>query len=335
MEIPETRGPLSESLVEHLLDSTDELQAPAAPSVDPLVDEDLQLSLYLIHELSYGGLEGVGDDREWLPSLIGFRSSLEQAMLEALFDRVGPPAPAPASATGVGEAIFSVVEADDGPPLARFIERHADLDQVREFVIHRSAYQLKEADPHTFAIPRIRGAAKAAMVEIQADEYGGGDPDRMHSALFARTMRALGLDDSFGAYLERIPATSLATVNLISLFGLRRRWRGALVGHLACFEVTSPGPNRRYAKGLRRLGQGPDATEFYDEHVEADSVHENIAAYDLAGGLARQEPQLAGDILFGVRALLHCENLFAGHILDAWQHRRSSLLDQRPAQAVA
>ena len=32
------------------------------------------------------------------------------------------------------------------------------------------------------------------------------------------------------------------------------------------------------------------ATDFFDEHVEADAVHENIAAVDLAGGLARQEP---------------------------------------------
>jgi Iron-containing redox enzyme len=48
------------------------------------------------------------------------------------------------------------------------------LAQLREFAIHRSAYQLKEADPHTWAIPRLTGAVKAAMVEIQADEYGDG-----------------------------------------------------------------------------------------------------------------------------------------------------------------
>ena len=76
--------------------------------------------------------------------------------------------------------------ADDARPLSRYVAAQATLEQFREFVIHRSAYQLKEADPHTFAIPRIRGQAKAAMVEVQADEYGGGDPERMHSRLFAR-----------------------------------------------------------------------------------------------------------------------------------------------------
>ena len=91
---------------------------------------------------------------------------------------------------------------------------------------------------------------------------------------------------------------------LMSFFGLHRRRRGAIAGHLAVLETTSSEPMRRYAAGLRRLGFGEDATRFFDEHVEADSVHENIAAYDMAQGLAVAEPDLTADILFGARALL-------------------------------
>src|SRR6201999_1753425 len=100
-----------------------------------------------------------------------------------------------------------------------------------------------------------------------------------------------------------MPAGPLATVNLMSLFGLHRRLRGAIVGHLALFEMTSSIPNRRYANGLRRLGFDADATAFYDEHVVADAVHENVAAVDLAGGLARQQPELAADVLWGAAGL--------------------------------
>ena len=147
----------------------------------------------------------------------------------------------------------------------------------------------------------------------------------MHSRLFAKTMAALGLDDGENAYLGLIPGPTLATVNLMSALGLRRSRRGAIVGHLAMFEMTSAGPNRRYGNGLRRLGFGPEAADFYDEHVEADSVHENIAAYDLAGGLARAEPEVAADIVFGARALLLLEDRFARHLLSSWERGRSSL----------
>jgi hypothetical protein len=199
-----------------------------------------------------------------------------------------------------------------------------------EHVVHRSAYQLKEADPHSWAVPRYWGAPKAALVEIQADEYGGGRPQRMHSVLFANTMRALGLNSDYGAYISHLPGITLATVNLMSWFGLHRRLRGAVAGHLAVFEMTSSVPNRRYGLALRRLGYGPEVTEFYDEHVEADAVHENIAAWDLADGLARADPAVANDIIFGARALLSLEARWANHLLDAWSRRESSLLQPLP-----
>ena len=175
----------------------------------------------------------------------------------------------------------------------------ATEEELVEFVVHRSAYHLKEADPHTWAIPRLSGAPKAALVEVQADEYGGGRPHRVHAQLFADTMDALGLDSSYGAYLGHIPGVTLATVNLMSFLGLHRRLRGSIAGHLAYFEMTSSVPNRRYGDALRRLGFGVPATEFFDEHVEADAVHENVAAVDLGGGLARQDPRLGADVVWG------------------------------------
>jgi hypothetical protein len=300
---------------------------------DPLADDDLQLALYCCYELHYRGFDGVDEAWEWHPSLLALRARLEAVFESAIVGAIG----APSDTAEEGEmdlALRAIAEAHEGPPLSRYIERHATREQLLEFVIHRSAYQLKEADPHSFGLPRIDGPAKAAMVEIQADEYGGGRADRMHAALFAKTMRALDLDDTYGAYLDRIPGVTLATVNLISLFGLHRRLRGALIGHLALFEMTSSVPNGRYARGLRRI-EAPDAAlDFFDEHVVADAVHENIAANDLAGGLARQEPQLAADVLWGARALAEFDSRAASFLLEAWERGDSALLTA-PAAALA
>jgi len=229
----------------------------------------------------------------------------------------------------------AIEESDTAPSLSRHLQRDGTLEQYHEFIAHRSAYQLKEADPHSWALPRLHGGPKAAMVEIQADEYGGGDPERIHAALFARSMDALGLDSRYGAYVDRLPAVTLATVNLMSMFGLHRRLRGAVVGHLALFEMSSALPNRRYADGLRRLGFGTDVTGFFDEHVVADAVHESVAAVDLAGGLARQDPALTRDILWGATALRELEGDFARHLLGSWQQGVSSLLTPLAEPAAA
>jgi hypothetical protein len=287
-----------------------------------LEDDDLQLGLYLCYELHYRSFDQVDPAWEWNPSLLGVRAVLEEAFFAALEQRVTREQVLPEE---VGERLFAMEAAAGGVSLSRRLETAPNLDQFREFVVHRSLYQLKEADPHSWAIPRLSGAPKAALVEVQSDEYGGGHPERMHSTLFAKTMRALRLDPRENAYLELVPGSTLATVNLMSGLGLHRARRGAIVGHLAMFEMTSALPNRRYGNALRRLGFDGQATDFYDEHVEADAVHENIAAYDLAGGLAKSEPALATDILFGAAAMLYLEDRFANRLLESWQEGRSSL----------
>ena len=94
-------------------------------------------------------------------------------------------------------------------------------------------------------------------------------------------------------------------------------------------------PNRRYASGLRRLGCGERATAFFDEHVLADAIHESVAAVDLAGGLARQQPELTGDILWGAAALVELDARFARHMLAAWELGVSSLRAELSAPLAA
>jgi hypothetical protein len=307
---------------------------PPAAGGDPLADEDLNLALYALYELHYRGFEGVDEEWEWEPAQLALRAELERRFERGLFAAVGEPGEAAVRPEDMDVELRTIADGDDAPSLSIHIERRATEEQAREFLVHRSAYQLKEADPHSFALPRLSGRPKAAMVEIQADEYGGGRAERIHAQMFADTLAGAGLDNSYGAYLDAIPGFTLATVNLMSLCGLHRRRRGAIVGHLALFEMTSAVPNRRYAAGFRRLGFDDRTCAFFDEHVVADAVHESVAAVDLAGGLAKQEPELAGQILWGARALVHVEARWASRILEAWEDGRSSLLPAREALTV-
>ena len=326
MRLPHPRGPVSDTLVTTLAGPPRDLPAGTwrelSSGTDACTDEDLQLSLHICYELHYRGFEGVDERWEWQPSLLALRHAAEERFEDALRALVPVPTTPPHQ---VPHALQVLVEQDDSPSLSKFLAGRATIEQFREFVIHRSIYHQREADPHTWAIPRLSGGPKAALVEIQADEYGGGRVERMHAELFRATMRELDLDDAYGAYLDVVPAVTLATNNLMSLFGLHRRLRGAILGHLAVFEMTSSLPNRRYGNGLRRLGGTATATRFYDEHVEADAVHEQIAAHDLCGGFCAQEPRQAAQVLFGAACALALDGRFAAHVLDRWDAGQSSL----------
>lgn len=174
LTLPDSRGPLTQQLFAALTEVPDspvkfDLRLRVA---DPLADDDLQLALYVCYELHYSAIDGVDERWEWAPSLLGFRAVLEGEFQRGL-DGLALQSSA-AEAGDVGGSLQRIVAEDDGPSLSRYVETQASEEQFFELVLHRSAYQLKEADPHSWAIPRLSGAPKAALMEVQSDEYGEG-----------------------------------------------------------------------------------------------------------------------------------------------------------------
>ena len=94
------------------------------------------------------------------------------------------------------------------------------------------------------------------------------------------------------------------------------------MGHLAAFEMTSSLPSRKMAQGLDRLGLAGPMAAYYDEHVEADAVHEQLAARDICGTLAEDEPDQVPEILFGAFTCLDLEARFATALLTTWEEAR-------------
>ncbi|MGW4049912.1 iron-containing redox enzyme family protein [Streptomyces sp. NPDC004779] len=317
----EERGELSRA-VTRALRSGDPPRHPAAavPRADPW-GEDLQLALYLLYELHYRCFEGVDDAREWDPDLLRLRQALEARFLDVLRAEL-PDAP-----RTVAEAFapLLVEPVDLSGSLSHHLATAGELWQLREYAALRSLYHLKEADPHAWVIPRLTGQAKASMVAIEYDEFGAGRADRVHARLFADLMDDLGLDRAYGRYLDHAPAPLLATVNLMSLLGLHRALRGALVGHFACVEITSSPGSRRLATAMRRCGAGPAAERFYAEHVEADAVHEQVVRHGVVGGLLADEPTLEADIAFGCAATVLLEDRLTAHLREAWDRGASAL----------
>jgi hypothetical protein len=325
--LPAPRGPLTDRLVEILRTPAGSVELPTVASLDPW-GEDAQLALYVALELRYRGFAGVDPAWEDDRSLAELVRTLGDRFLDAVRVEVGPVearTPAEVRAALLGAA------GGDGPSLSGWMEERGTLDQLREFATHRSLYQLKEADPHSWALPRLpAGRAKAAFVEIQADEYGNGRPGEAHQELFAATLRCLGLDDRYGAHIDLAPAPTLATVNLLSLFGTSRRWLGACVGHLALFEMTSVGPMGRYARAVRRLTRSEEGARFYDVHVLADQHHQHLGLDGMAVPFAADEPAMAADVVFGARALGAVEGRFTEHLLTCWRAGRTSLRGPLP-----
>ena len=322
MQLPHDRGPVSQHVIDALRTGHDARSIAVGTHV--IEDPDAQLALWVLYELHYRGFDGV-PDREWDLGLLALRATLEHRFEIELRDAVGPTLDALPRTGDVVELLFALVEADDGPPLASYLQREASRDDVLDFLRERSVQQLKESDPQSFVLPRIGGAAKVALAELQYDEYGGGRPERLHAQLYADALAAAGLDASYGAYVDEVSALSLACANVMSLFGLNRRLRGAAMGHLAAFEATSSVPSRKLAAGVERVGLPDTVAEYFHEHVEADAVHEQVAVRDICASLVAEDPTLHDDVLFGAAGCLHLAALSGAELLERWTHESPRL----------
>lgn len=306
MHLPQPRGPLTAGLF-------DALRNGVAPSDVTGPPDDEALALWVLHELHYRGFDEVSEELEWDPDLLRIRGRLERDLEERLRSRFIRP-----EGVSFVDDFFVWLDGQDGVSLARHVHRDASHEQVVELLRVRSLYHLKESDPVAWLVPRLGVRAKAALMELQYDEYGGGDPNRLHHHLFAAGMAASGLDPAYDANVDLATREVFEQNNTLSLFGLHRRLRAAALGHLAAFEATSSLPSRRMAQGLERLGFPDEMVAYYAEHVEADAVHEQLAVRTIAAALLEEEPELEEDLWFGAFTCLDLEERFARTMLARW-----------------
>jgi hypothetical protein len=323
VELPSPRGPLSERVVAALSGAPGG-RAIDCPDADPY-GEDLAIALYTLYELHYCGFEGVDPAWEWDPELLRLRARAEKVFLDQLRSDVE-------GGDDLDGALGALlVEHVPGNGVSHHLRDHGTWEQMREYFAHRSVYHHKEADPHAWVIPRLRGRAKAALVAVEFDEFGGGRADRMHSRLYADLLEGAGMSPDYLRYLDDVPAPAIAIVNMMSLFGLHRSLRGALVGHFAAAEITTAPSAHRLAQALTRLEADPRCVEFFTEHIEADAVHEQIMRNDVIGSLLEQEPGLKADVVFGIQATELLESRLATHLLSSWAAGESSLRTGLPS----
>ena len=312
--LPSAVGSLSEQVCSLLSRSGPPGVPPAldvlpGPTSGPF-DHDAQLALYALNELHYSGWAGVDDEWEWEPTVVRWRTELSAWFERSLRRSI---------AAGLADPSVEVrhLLGLDGPSVSRHLAEAGTLEQLVESMILRTPYHGKEADPHTFVIPRLSGSVKRTLCDIQAGEYGVGHA-RSHAELFADALDGLGVDPTPNAHIDRCTGPSLATSNLVSLGALRRRLRGVVLGQLALFEMDSVVPNGRMVECVDRLGCSDRVRWFFQVHVMADAEHEVQAERAFLIDYPQQEPAQVENLLLGMRAQSLIDDHLAADLTARW-----------------
>lgn len=326
--LPTARGPVSEVVIDCLRgERTPSLMAPdrIACLSDPW-SADAQLAILVCQELHYRGWSQVDAAREWDLEILRIRLKLEERFLHAV-DEESKRRAAHTDDPSAAAAFDALVEGGESDPgLSAHLADNGGLTEFSDYFAARSIYQLKEADPYAWAIPRLSAGPKAPFAAVQFDEFGGGHSDRVHQVLFADLLAAMGLNASYLGYLDRAPGPVLAQANLITCLAMRRSRLGAVVGHFAATELTSSPGSSRLLRGLVRLDAPDAAQHFYREHVVADAVHEQVVRHDIVAPMIAGNPAIEHDIVAGVHAFALVEDRLEEALRCKWSHAQTLVI---------
>lgn len=313
--LPSPKGVLSTALCDYLVSQND-VDAIQLTRVTASNRADFHLALWVLYQLHGTGFVGISARHEWNPNLIDLRGRMEDTFeheLRSRFTNVKLTEP-------FGNGLFAYISTFESPSVAQFAKTKATVDQMTELLMYRSIYHLHESDHSSWLIPRLPASAKAALAELQFGEFGQGSLERIHAEMFRRGMRDSGLDPRTGAYVSLAPVEVLEFNNIVSMFGLHGRFLGAALGHLAAFEATSSDPSRKMAQGLSRLDFPDSIIRYYQEHIEADAVHEQLVIRLMCEPLAVSHPELIPELVFGAFTCMDTERRFAHVLLEKWDH---------------
>ena len=182
--------------------------------------------------------------------------------------------------------------------------------------------------------PGYSGAAKAALVEIQADEYGNGRRRRMHAELFA--------DDDGGArarpHLRRVPRPAprrhLATTNLDLPVRPPPPLARRALGHLALFEMTSVGPMGRYAHGAAPARASERGAPLLRRARRGGQSTSTSRSNGWSAVCSPMSPSSGRTWCSAPAALGEVERRLTERVLRCWRSGRSSLLPGSPRPAA-
>lgn len=149
LPLPTARGALSEFLLDLLTSDADPYMIDSVtdvvePDIDAITDHDFQLSLFVLYELHYRGIDGVDDTWEWSPNLLDLRARLEHRFEQRINTLLGP-APSVKTLDDVIQVLSDLTAPDPRSRLTSFVARRAEKKHVQELLTHRSVYHLKEA----------------------------------------------------------------------------------------------------------------------------------------------------------------------------------------------
>ena len=211
----------------------------------------------------------------------------------------------------------------ENDPLFPWLAEEATLEEMRWFLLQEVAGEAGFEDLVAMAQVRMPDRPKLELARNYWDEMGRGNAGGMHGPMLARLADHLDLRPA----VESTVWPSLALGNLLVAFSTTRRYAFHALGALGAVELTAPWRADHVARGLKRLGVGPER-KYYALHATLDVEHSRTWNEEVLTPLAGTQPEtirsLAEGAVMRLMAGAACYGAYRDHLWGAQSELRSA-----------
>ena len=159
-----------------------------------------------------------------------------------------------------------------------------------------------------------RGGIKIEIASNYWDEMGNGDKSKMHTVMFARTMK--NLDICTTNHNNTLTAEALVCGNFSCMLSLQRKYFYSGIGYFAATEYMTPRRFKDVLVAAKRNGIKISELEYHKEHIMIDSIHAKNWFKNVIKPIIDQNPDAMFDITRGVIYRLNTSKRYLDMLLE-------------------
>ena len=202
-------------------------------------------------------------------------------------------------------------------PLFGFLRENATRQQLTEFLVQETPFDVHFGDILAKMLPGVYGDAKTEFSKNFWDEMGCGDTGEMHRQLRVEMIKSLGVcEDVHLLEIERFCVEELRLANMYFHTAFNRALLPQAIGMMLATELMVPGRLDQQIEGWRRVGLSDDDMRYLIIHTVVDVEHAAGWMNEVVKPLIKKDPSFIPAIAFGMaRRLEHaaqvCDHMAA------------------------
>jgi hypothetical protein len=304
--------------------SCDELVAAAYGNGDPVALARIHDALALVYDQDFRvtELDRVGCESQ--PILRDIAARLERAMLDSEVGLV-PDGLVTGWPTDGREFVRWLKAIIVNHPASRhrlyqnFLKDDATVDDFRFFMAQETNLDPRFDDILALMQVGTDGAEKMEIAGNYWDEMGNGTSGDVHTAMFAETLTAIGVDQDYVA--ANLLSEARISGNLSAALSLSRRHYYKAVGFFAVTEYLVPRRFKCLTEGWRRNSLPEPGIRYHDLHIGIDAVHASGWFKNVVAPIVEKNPETGREIANGAMMRLSSSLRYMDALMEHFDSR--------------